>query len=55
MSFMSKKFWIRLFLSVIFVLTAMKVGGAPHITDTLVLGMMVYVSGLIALYNRGKA
>ena len=52
--FMTTKFWIRLFLSLIAVIVIQKCFGVSYITDTMALGAMGFVAGLIALYNQDK-
>ncbi len=51
---MTTKFWIRLFLTLIAVIIILKCIGVEYISDTLVLGAMGFVAGLIALYNNDK-
>jgi len=51
---MSTKFWIRLFLTLIACIIVLKIIGVEHITDTMALGAMGFVAGLIALYNQEK-
>lgn len=45
---------IRFFLLLIAVTVIMRLAGAHHISDTLTLGMMGFVAGLIALHNNDK-
>lgn len=53
-NWMTTKFWIRLFLSLIAIIVIQKCLGVSYISDTLVLGSMGFVAGLIALYNNDK-
>lgn len=53
-NWMTTKFWIRLFLTLIAVIIILKCIGVEYISDTLVLGAMGFVAGLIALYNNDK-
>jgi hypothetical protein len=48
---MSKKFWIRLFLTLIAVIVVQKVAGVSYISDTMALGSMGFISALIGMYN----
>lgn len=52
--FMTTKFWIRWFLSLISVIVIQKCFGVSYISDTLVLGSMGFVAGLIGLHNQDK-
>jgi hypothetical protein len=51
---MSKKFWIRLFLSQISTIIILKILGYEHISDTLVLGVMGFITALLGLYTYNK-
>jgi len=51
---MSKKFWIRLFLSQISAIIILKILGYEHISDTLVLGVMGFITALLGLYTYNK-
>jgi len=50
-NWMTTKFWIRWFLSLISVIVIQKCFGVSYISDTLVLGSMGFVAGLIGLHN----
>lgn len=50
---LTKKFFIRLFLFSIFAIVLKKIITSP-MTDTFVLGMMAFVSGLIAIHKVTK-
>lgn len=51
----SKKFWLRLYLFLIAVITVQKIAGVSYITDTMALGAMGFVAGLIGIYNARKS
>jgi len=51
---MSKKFWIRLFLSQISTIIILKIFGYEYISDTLVLGVMGFITALLGLYTYNK-
>jgi hypothetical protein len=51
---LTSKFFIRLFLILIAIIVIQKCLGVSYISDTLVLGSMGFVAGLIALYNNDK-
>jgi hypothetical protein len=51
---MSKKFWIRLFLSQISTIIILKILGYEYISDTLVLGVMGFITALLGLYTYNK-
>jgi len=51
---LSSKFYIRLFLSLIAVVMIQKILGVAYISDTLCIGLMGFVAGIIALYNNDK-
>ena len=53
-NWMTTKFWIRWFLSLISVIVIQKCFGVSYISDTLVLGSMGFVAGLIGLHNQDK-
>ena len=53
-NFMTTKFWIRFFLTLIAIIVIQKCFGVSYITDTMALGAMGFVAGLIALYNQDK-
>jgi len=53
-NFMTTKFWLKLFLSLIAIIVGQKIFGVAYISDTLVIGLMGFVAGLIALYNQDK-
>jgi len=53
-NWMTTKFWIRLFLSLIAIIVIQKCLGVSYISDTLVLGSMGFVVGLIGLHNQDK-
>lgn len=45
---------IRFFLVLIAIVVIQKIIGVAYISDTLALGMMGFVAGLITLYNKDK-
>lgn len=51
---LTSKFFIRLFLILIAIITIQKICGVAYITDTMALGAMGFIAGLIALYNQDK-
>lgn len=51
---LNSKFFIRLFLILIAVIVVQKISGVAYISDTMALGAMGFVAGLIALYNNDK-
>ena len=51
---MTSKFFIRLYLILIAFIVIQKCLGVSYITDTMALGAMGFVAGLIALYNQDK-
>jgi hypothetical protein len=51
---MSKKFWIRLFLTQISTIIILKILGYEYISDTLVLGVMGFITALLGLYTYNK-
>ena len=53
-NWMTTKFWIRLFLTLITTIIILKCIGVEYISDTLVLGSMGFVAGLIGLHNQDK-
>lgn len=52
--FLSTKFWLRLFLLLIAIIVIQKCAGVGYISDTMALGAMGFVAGLIALYNSER-
>lgn len=52
---MSKKFWIRLYLTLIAIIIVLKIFGAEHISETLVLGTMGFISALLGFYTYNKS
>ncbi len=53
-SYLTSKFFIRLFLLLIAIVLVQKICGVAHISDTLCIGLMGFVAGIIALYNQDK-
>lgn len=51
---LTSKFFIRLFLILIAIVVVQKICGVAYISDTMTLGAMGFVAGLIALYNNDK-
>jgi len=51
---MTSKFWLRVFLALIAIIVIQKCFGVSYISDTMALGAMGFVTGLIALYNQDK-
>ena len=54
MDIMKNKYIIRVFILLIMITCVMKLCGIEYISDTLVLGLMGYVTGLITLNNVEK-
>jgi len=54
MDIMKNKYIIRVFILIIMVTCVMKLCGIEYISDTLVLGLMGYVIGLIGMNNVEK-
>jgi len=52
---MSKKFWLRLFLTLIAVIMIMKILGVSYMSDTMTIGAMGFISVIIGIYNFDKA
>lgn len=51
---LSSKNIIRFFLVLIAVIVVQKIFGVAYISDTMALGAMGFVAGLITLYNQDK-
>lgn len=51
---LTSKFFLRLFLILIAIIICQKISGVAYISDTMALGAMGFVAGLIALYNNDK-
>lgn len=51
---LTSKFFIRLFLLLIAIIICQKIAGVAYISDTMALGAMGFVAGLIALHNNDK-
>jgi hypothetical protein len=51
---LSTKFFLRLFLIQIAVIIGQKILGVDYISDTMALGAMVYITGLLTIYKLEK-
>jgi len=51
---MSKRFWIRVFLFQIFCVVSLKLFGISYMTDTFVLGAMGFIATIIGLSTMDK-
>lgn len=50
-NWMSKKFWLRLFLFQIAIIISLKIAGVSYMSDTMTMGAMGFISALIGLYT----
>lgn len=53
-NFMSTKFFLRLFLLQIAVITTQKICGVAYISDAMALGSMGFIAALIGIYTAEK-
>ena len=53
-NFLSKKFFIRVLLAMVILTFVLKIAGAGHISDELLLGLMLHSTGLIGLNAWSK-